>query len=44
MKCVLLVLRKISLSSFIFLKEFIMANDLVAATTPEMKLSWAFRM
>ena len=21
-----------------------MANDLVAATTPEMKLSWAFRM
>ena len=25
-------------------QEFIMANDLVGANTPELKLAWAFKM
>ena len=31
-------------NGYLDFKEFIMANDLVAAKTPEQKLSWAFKV
>jgi Ca2+-binding EF-hand superfamily protein len=31
-------------NGYLDFKEYIMANDLIAAATPEAKLRWAFKM